>query len=112
MSTRLSEETIGLLPAKVSHPGLDRSTVTPGIVHLGVGAFHRAHQAMYVDECLSAGETDWGIVAASLRSPQTRDALQPQDGLYTLAVREGDDETLRVMARSLTCSSHRKIRRL
>lgn len=97
MSTRLSEETIGLLPAKVSHPGLDRSTVTPGIVHLGVGAFHRAHQAMYVDECLSAGETDWGIVAASLRSPQTRDALQPQDGLYTLAVREGDDETLRVI---------------
>lgn len=97
MNRRLSRGTIDLLPAEVSHPGLDRSTITPGIVHLGVGAFHRAHQAMYVDKCLSAGETDWGIVAASLRSPQTRDALQPQDGLYTLAVRDGGDESLRVI---------------
>ena len=97
MNTHLSRGTIGLLPAEVSHLGLDRSTLTPGIVHLGVGAFHRAHQAMYVDQCLSAGETDWGIVAASLRSSQTRDALQPQDGLYTLAVRGGDDESLRVI---------------
>ncbi|OCJ10292.1 mannitol dehydrogenase [Rhizobium sp. AC27/96] len=97
MGTRLADDTIGRLPAKVSQPGLDRSTLTPGIVHLGVGAFHRAHQAMYVDQCLSAGQRDWGIIAASLRSPQTRDALQPQDGLYTLAVREGAEERLHVV---------------
>ena len=62
-------------------------------MHLGVGAFHRAHQAVYVDDCLAAGETDWGIVGASLRSPDTRDALDPQDGLYTLAVRGSDGES-------------------
>ncbi|WP_267553765.1 mannitol dehydrogenase family protein [Rhizobium rhizogenes] len=97
MGTRLADDTIGRLPAKVRHPDVDRSTLTPGIVHLGVGAFHRAHQAMYVDQCLSAGQRDWGIIAASLRSPQTRDALQPQDGLYTLAVREGAEERLHVV---------------
>ena len=60
--------------------------VTTGIVHLGVGAFHRAHQAVYTDDVL-ARDPSWGIVAASLRSPDTYDALEPQDGLYTLSVR-------------------------
>ncbi|WP_439603201.1 mannitol dehydrogenase family protein [Devosia sp.] len=65
----------------------DRSTVTPGIVHLGIGAFHRAHMAAYVDSLL-ARTPDWGIVGASLRRPDTREALEPQDFLYTLAVRD------------------------
>ena len=70
--------------------------ITPGIVHLGVGAFHRAHQAVYVERRpRRRAICGWGIVAASLRSPDTRDALSPQDGLYTLAVRA------RPMARSL-----------
>ncbi|MBV8577778.1 MAG: mannitol dehydrogenase family protein, partial [Acetobacteraceae bacterium] len=66
--------------------------VSPGIVHLGLGAFHRAHQALYTDDRLAAGERGWGIVGLSLRSPQVRDALAPQDGLYTLLQRgpEGD----------------------
>ena len=68
-----------------------------GIVHLGVGAFHRAHQAVYVEDALAAGERGWGIIAASLRQPDTRDALAPQDGLYTLAVRSAEGETLRVV---------------
>lgn len=97
MAPRLSGETIGRLPADVLHPAGERSAVSPGIVHLGVGAFHRAHQALYIDECLSAGQTDWGIIAASLRSPQTRDALKPQDGFYTLAVLDGATERLRVI---------------
>ena len=58
----------------------------PGIVHLGVGAFHRAHQAAYTDAVLAAGDGRWGITAASLRSPDTRDALAPQDGLYALSL--------------------------
>ncbi|TIQ27037.1 MAG: mannitol dehydrogenase family protein, partial [Mesorhizobium sp.] len=94
---RLSNSTRQALPASVAVPGYDRNRVLPGIVHLGVGAFHRAHQAAYVDDCLAAGEMDWGIVGVSLRSTDTRDALAPQDGLYTLAVRSSDSESLRVV---------------
>ncbi|RUV80639.1 mannitol dehydrogenase family protein, partial [Mesorhizobium sp. M5C.F.Ca.IN.020.14.1.1] len=94
---RLSNTTRQALPAWVAVPGYDRNRVLPGIVHLGVGAFHRAHQAVYVDDCLAAGEMDWGIVGVSLRSTETRDALAPQDGLYTLAVRSSDSESLRVV---------------
>lgn len=97
MSARLSYKTLTALPPSVAVPAYDRSSVTPGIVHLGVGAFHRAHQAAYVDDCLAAGESDWGIVGASLQSASTADALEPQDGLYTLAERGSDSEKLRVI---------------
>jgi fructuronate reductase len=99
---QLSNLTLARLPASVATPGYDRAAVTRGIVHLGVGAFHRAHQAAYVDNCLASGETGWGIVGASLRSGDTRDALGPQDGLYTLAVRSGDGEKLRVVGSILS----------
>lgn len=97
MSQRLSDRTLAALPSSVATPGYDRATITPGIVHLGVGAFHRAHQAAYVDDCLAAGEKDWGIVGASLQSASTAQALGPQGGLYTLAVRGSDGERLRVV---------------
>lgn len=86
---RLSNATLPTLPAGFAPPLYDRAEVTPGIVHLGIGAFHRAHQAAMTEACLNAGARDWGIIAASLRSPETRDALSPQDGLYTLGVRDG-----------------------
>jgi fructuronate reductase len=94
---RLSDRSVGRLPAGIRRPAYDRATVTPGIVHLGVGAFHRAHQAVYVDDALGSGDTGWGVIAASLRSPDTRDALAPQDGLYTLAVRSPGGDELRVV---------------
>jgi fructuronate reductase len=97
MTKRLSTTTVRLLPASIATPSYDRGRVVPGIVHLGVGAFHRAHQAAYVDDCLAAGETDWGIVGVSLRSADTRDALTPQGGLYTLAIRSSGEEKLRVI---------------
>jgi fructuronate reductase len=97
MTYRLSNQTLDGLSASIGRPAYDRSAVTPGIVHLGVGAFHRAHQAAYTDDRLAAGELGWGIVGASLRSPETREALAPQDGFYTLAVRSGNDESLRVV---------------
>ena len=59
---------------------------------MGLGGFHRAHQAYYTESVLNAGATEWGILGVSLRSPATRDALLAQDGLYTLASR-GDEET-------------------
>lgn len=97
MTSRLSAASLGQLPRAVGRPAYDRRAVTTGIVHLGVGAFHRAHQAAFIDACLTAGQGGWGIVGASLRSPETRDALAPQDGLYTLAVRDGEAETLSVI---------------
>ena len=97
MTRRLSDATRETLPDGVARPAYDRRAVSPGIVHIGLGAFHRAHQAVAIDDCLAAGERDWGIVAASLRSAETRDALAPQDGLYTLSVRDGAAERLRVV---------------
>ncbi|KUM23986.1 mannitol dehydrogenase [Mesorhizobium loti] len=102
MNSRLSNATIAELPGAVAIPRYDRAVVTPGIVHLGVGAFHRAHQAAHVDACLADGETGWGIVGVSLRSPDTRDALAPQDGLYTLAVRDSAGEKLQVVGSILS----------
>lgn len=92
---RLSSRTLG--GAAASLPAYDRGSAARGIVHLGVGAFHRAHQAVYVDRCLGAGDSRWGIVGVSLRSTDTRDALAPQDGLYTLSVCDAAGERLSVI---------------
>ena len=89
---RLCDATLARLPGSVARPVYDRSAMRPGIVHLGVGAFHRAHQAAYTDAVLAAGDNRWGITAASLRSPDTRDALAPQDGLYALNIRGEADQ--------------------
>jgi fructuronate reductase len=79
-----------------SVPNYDLSAVTAGIVHLGIGAFHRAHMAAYVDSLL-AQHPDWAIIGASLRRPDTRDALAPQDFLYTLAVRDASGTKARII---------------
>jgi len=97
MTERLSNAALSNLAPTVAVPGYDREGISVGIVHLGIGAFHRAHQAVFTDDRLAAGETSWGIIAASLRSPDTRDALQPQDNLYTLAVQNGREESLRIV---------------
>ena len=94
---RLGSANLDRLPPAIRRPAYDRSRVTPGIVHLGLGAFHRAHQAVVIDDCLAAGGSSWGIVGASLRSPDTRDALAPQDHLYTVAVRAAEGTEHRVI---------------
>src|SRR5690349_14987639 len=100
---RLSDATLDKLPGQIRRPAYDRSRVTPGIVHLGIGAFHRAHQAVVIDDLLAGGATDWGIVGASLRSSETRDALAPQDCLYTLAVRSGAGTDHQIIGSVLAC---------
>jgi fructuronate reductase len=77
--------------------GYDRAALATGIVHLGAGAFFRAHVAVYTDAVLTAGDRRWGIVAASLRHADVHDALAPQDGLYTLLVRDGASVRARVL---------------
>jgi mannitol 2-dehydrogenase len=74
-------------------PSYDRSRVTTGIVHFGVGGFHRAHQAMYVDALIERGQAlDWGICGVGVMpfDLRVRDALVPQDGLYTLVIKDPD----------------------
>ncbi|WP_152185701.1 mannitol dehydrogenase family protein [Segeticoccus rhizosphaerae] len=91
--TRLGAEALATLGSKVAVPAYDRSQVTTGIVHFGVGGFHRAHQAMYLDRLLERGEaTDWGICGVGTLPGDRRmaDALQGQDGLYTLVVKHPD----------------------
>ncbi|MEN4922502.1 mannitol dehydrogenase family protein [Achromobacter spanius] len=89
---RLHAAGLPALPAEVGRPGYDRSALRPGIVHLGLGAFARAHLAAVNDAALRAGaDTGWGICGVSLRQPDTRDALAPQDGLYALSLRSADE---------------------
>lgn len=94
--TRLSNASLPQLPTEVEKPEYDRDATTPGIVHLGIGAFHRTHQAVYVDDILKANN-EWGIIGASLRRPDTKQALDPQDGLYTLAVKDRSGTHCRVI---------------
>lgn len=94
---RLSTATLDHLPAAVARPTYDRSRVKRGVVHLGIGAFHRAHQAAVFEQALAAGDLRWGITGVSLRSAGVRDQLAPQDGLYTLVVRDGEGERLQVV---------------
>jgi fructuronate reductase len=96
---RLSEATRHELPGAVAQPAYDRAACGIGILHLGLGAFHRAHQAVYTDDVLArpGGDRDWAIHGVSLRHSGVRDQLAPQDGLYTVAERGPAGEALRVI---------------
>jgi mannitol 2-dehydrogenase len=88
---RLRPETLTALDSRVSIPTYDRSQVTVGIVHFGVGGFHRAHQAMYLDHLLEHGEArEWGICGVGVLAADEamRDALSSQDQLYTVVIRQ------------------------
>lgn len=95
--TRLSPETLSALPAGVRRPSYDRAALKPGIVHLGLGAFARAHLAEYTEDALERGFGDWGILGASLQRPDQRDRLKPQSGLYSLLKRAPGDADLCVI---------------
>lgn len=90
----LSAENLPALSERgITVPTYDRSTVTPGIVHFGVGGFHRAHMAMVVDDLMESGRAaDWGIVGAGVlpHDVAMRDALAGQDHLYTLTLKHPD----------------------
>lgn len=91
--TALSSATLHSDRLDLPGPGYDRSAVTAGIVHIGVGAFHRAHQAMYLDRLMNDGEAlDWGLCGVGVLEADRamKDALGAQDGLYTLVVKHPD----------------------
>jgi fructuronate reductase/mannitol 2-dehydrogenase len=93
----LDDRAIHTIDDRVLVPGYDRASLTPAVVHIGVGGFHRAHQAVYLDELARTGETGWGEIGVGLRSPALRDALVPQDCLYTVVERSGSGDTARVV---------------
>ena len=87
---KLNTTNLADLPSDVARPAYDRGKLKVGIVHFGVGGFHRAHQAMYLDRLMNAGEAlDWGICGVGVMPSdrRMRDALKSQDGLYTLMLK-------------------------
>jgi fructuronate reductase/mannitol 2-dehydrogenase len=79
-------------------PTYDRGALRPGVVHLGVGGFHRSHQATYFDDLAEGGvTTDWGIVGVGMRRPRMKEALEPQDCLYTVVERDEGGSSARIV---------------
>lgn len=94
---RLGSDTLHSLAGNVRRPAYDRARLRPGIVHLGIGAFHRAHQAVFTEDAMERGGPGWGIVGVSLRSANVSHQLTPQDGLYSVCSEDGSGYELRVI---------------
>ncbi len=95
----LSSETLRRLDPRIFIPSYDRGALGGGIVHIGVGGFHRAHQAVYLDDLCRAGITDWSITGAGVLSGDSAmaSALRAQDELYTLVTRDSRATDVRVI---------------
>jgi mannitol-1-phosphate/altronate dehydrogenase len=83
--------------ARVSLPEYDRAALTPSVVHIGVGSFHRAHQAVYFDELAREGNTEWGVVGVGVRSREVADALAAQNNMFTVVERDSHEASARVV---------------
>ena len=94
---RLTRAAVGALDPTVERPGYDHAAQATGIVHFGIGAFHRAHQAWYTDATMNLGDRDWAITGVSLRSPGVARQMNPQGGLYTVAEQSGEGAALRIV---------------
>jgi Mannitol dehydrogenase Rossmann domain len=95
----LTDRNLASLAGRIEVPTYARRSLTPAIVHIGVGRFHRAHQAVYLDDLAGRGNTEWGEIGVGLRSPATRDALGPQNCLFTVVERGGLEDRARVVGR-------------
>lgn len=99
MATKLSAANLRLLAASVARPAYRAADLSAGIVHFGVGNFHRAHQAVYLDELFNAGiDRDWAIVGAGVFAAERagRDKLAGQDWLTTVVEQDAGHRTARV----------------
>jgi fructuronate reductase/mannitol 2-dehydrogenase len=93
----LADRTLSALDDRISVPLYDRTALTPSVVHIGVGGFHRAHQAVYLDDLARTGHTGWGEIGVGLRSRAMRDALVPQDCLFTVVERDQRGDAARIV---------------
>ena len=99
MSVKLSAAALAHMPPGIGVPNYRRSQLSAGIVHFGVGNFHRAHQAVYLDDLFGAGRGhDWAIVGAGVKDFDVvmREKLAEQDWLTTVVEQEADATTVRV----------------
>jgi fructuronate reductase len=94
---RLNEETLPLAPAGVRRPSYDHSKTRIGFAHIGVGAFHRCHQAEYTEDALEAGADDRAEIGINIRPPSIEEQLAPQEGFYTRLLVEGEKAEARVI---------------
>jgi fructuronate reductase/mannitol 2-dehydrogenase len=94
----LNDRTLGHHGHTVTVPRYPRRSLTPAVVHVGVGSFHRSHQAAYFDEIAQRGiSSEWGLVGIGLHRPEMGEALAAQDGLYTLVSRAPTGPRARVI---------------
>ncbi|MFC1518588.1 mannitol dehydrogenase family protein [Pseudomonadota bacterium] len=82
---------------KIDQPQYDYQNSSIGIVHIGIGAFHRAHQAVFTDDLLAKGYDKWKITAVSLRSANIRNSMAPQDNLYSVVSRDTHGDKVRII---------------
>jgi fructuronate reductase len=94
---RLSPQHLANLPASVRRPSYDLARINIGMAHIGVGAFHRCHQAEFTDDILEQGFHDWGIVGVNLRPPRLTNILSPQGGLFSRTLLQCDQAETRVI---------------
>jgi fructuronate reductase len=95
---RLSRATLAAVPA-AARPPIPADQVGVGLVHLGIGAFHRAHQAVFTQGAMAAtGDLRWGSCGVTQRSATVADQLGPQDGLYSVLTRSADGVSAQVVA--------------
>ncbi|WP_270888785.1 mannitol dehydrogenase family protein [Pedococcus sp. 5OH_020] len=100
----LTRRTLPMVRGGVSVPTYDARDLTAGVVHFGLGRFHRSHQASYFDRLAEEGVSSaWGSVGASLRTAGTKQALSNQDGLHTVFERGDTDARLRVVGSLKRC---------
>lgn len=99
----LDEQALGAMPERVQTPRYDRRRLRPSIVHIGVGGFHRAHQAVYLDDLAGLGG-EWGECGVGLlpHDHVMAEALWPQQGLYTMLVRSAEPDRARVIGSILS----------
>jgi fructuronate reductase len=93
----LGPSLLGALAETVRVPGYDRAALLPGMAHIGVGAFHRCHQAEYTDDLLALEPDRWGVVGINIREPRLSSSLARQSGLYTRLCRENDRVEARIV---------------
>ena len=96
MNSALNRGALGRLPA-ASRPLIEPGAAGAGIVHLGLGAFHRAHQAVFTEEAMAAAGGDWSIVGVGPRSAAVVDAIRAQDNLYSVSTLAPAGSTTRVI---------------
>src|ERR1700691_5936874 len=100
MNIKLSAGALASLPANIAVPKYDRADLSAGSVHFGVGNFHRAHQAVYLDDLFNAGgDRDWAIIGGGVRDADAvvRDKLGRQDWLTTVVEQEAHSSKARII---------------